>query len=126
MTAGKSENRRQSWVTFSMQAKPLPVEDGYEQVQLTASLFVPTHGSGIRPKSPSLAPSVYINGHTLYVDDRLANYTMELYQGDDVAYQHYILNGESNILLPFSLSGEYVICFVNDEGHAYVGRISLL
>lgn len=96
-----------------------------QPIQLTWDYSKPGSGNIQRPKMPQQNPTVYLNGHTLYVDDRLADYTLELYQGDEVAYQHYILYGESSIELPSSLSGEYVIRFVNADGNAYVGVITL-
>ena len=72
-----------------------------------------------------LIPSVYLNGYTLFVDDRLTGYTLELYQDDELTYQHFILDGECSIELPSILSGNYVIRFVNAEGNAYVGVITL-
>lgn len=95
------------------------------QIPLTWSEVPPIYTNPQRPKAPMLMPTVYHDGHTLYVDDRLADYTLELYQGGEVVYQHHILNGESSIDLPSTLSGEYVIRFVNDEGNAYVGVITL-
>ena len=70
-------------------------------------------------------PSAYIDSHTIYVDDRLAGFTLELLQGSEVVYQHYISYGENAIELPSDLSGEYVIRFVNIEGNAFVGVITL-
>lgn len=96
-----------------------------EPIPLTWSEVPPINTAPPRPKAPMLMPSVYIDSYTIYVDDRLADYTLELYQGGEVVYQHHILNGESSIDLPSTLSGEYVIRFVNDEGNAYVGVITL-
>ena len=96
-----------------------------EPIPLTWSEVPPINTAPPRPKAPMLMPSVYIDSYTIYVDDRLADYTLELYQGGEVVYQHHILNGESSIDLPSTLSGEYGIRFVNDEGNAYVGVITL-
>lgn len=95
------------------------------QIPLTWSEVPPIYSNPQKPKAPMLMPTVYRDDHALYVDDRLADYTLELYQGGEVVYQHYILYGESSIILPSTLSGEYVIRFVNDEGNAYVGEIAL-
>ena len=111
--------------TSTMNAQNANPNGNGEPIPLTWSEVPPINTAPHRPKAPMLMPSVYIDSFTLYVDDRLAGYTLELLQDSEVVYQHYILYGESSIQLPTSLSGEYVIRFVNDEGNAYVGVITL-
>ncbi len=109
----------------TMNAQNVNANGNAEQIPLTWSERPPINTGTPFPKAPMLIPSVYLNGYTLFVDDRLTGYTLELYQDDELAYQHFILDGECSIELPSSLSGEYTIRFINEDGNAFIGVIIL-
>ena len=109
----------------TMNAQNVNANGNAEQIPLTWSERPPINTGTPFPKAPMLIPSVYLNGYTLFVDDRLTGYTLELYQDDELAYQHVILYGECSIELPSSLSGEYTIRFINEDGNAFIGVIIL-
>lgn len=109
----------------TMNAQSVNPNGNAEQIPLTWTERPPINTGTPFPKAPMLIPSVYLNGYTINVDNRLTGYTLELYQDDELTYQHFILDGECSIELPSILSGNYVIRFVNAEGNAYVGVITL-
>lgn len=109
----------------SMQAQSnQPVSSG-EQIQLTWSIFDVKSGASQRPKAPIAPHYVYLDQGVLSIGTNFDGYTLELYQDGELTYQHFILDGECSIELPSIFSGNYVIRFVNAEGNAYVGVITL-
>ena len=99
------------------------IENDPDAVSLTLDKVNKDKQTNNNPKSPDL--SVWILGHTLYFYDIDENYTLTLYDVNDVlVYMTTISSNTSLLELPESLIGHYELRLDTDDFY-YVGYIEL-
>ena len=85
-----------------------------EQIDLQVSIDNPTIPNGGIHKAPPRAPSVFLDGHTLYFTTPCYGCTLQLVDEDDfVVYSVTIPEGTTEWELPNTFEGEYelqIIC----------------
>lgn len=70
----------------------------------------PTEILNPRPKSPIIPPSVSLDDHILYFDTPCDGCTLNIVDENDlVVYTTVIPTGTTSLVLPSTLSGEYII-----------------
>lgn len=77
------------------------------------------------PKSPILPPSVSLDDHTLYFDTPCDGCTLNIVDENDVVvYTTVIPTGTTSLVLPSTLSGEYIIEIIRGN-YRFWGIISI-
>jgi hypothetical protein len=76
------------------------------------------------PRGPVLLPNVYIDDHTLLFEDLCGEYVLQIIQNDNVVYSTLVSNGETSVILPSTLTGDYEFRLVADT-YYYYGYIEL-
>ena len=62
------------------------------------------------PKSPDETPTVYIEDHTLFFEANHLEYVLNIKDEDgDVVYTTVVYSTQTQVVLPSTLSGDYVI-----------------
>ena len=62
------------------------------------------------PKSPDETPTVYIEDYTLYFETNHPEYVLNIKDEDgDVVYTAVVYSAQTQVVLPSTLSGDYVI-----------------
>ena len=62
------------------------------------------------PKSPDETPTVYIDDYTLYFEANHPEYVLNIKDEDgDVVYTTVVYSAQTQVVLPSTLSGDYVI-----------------
>ena len=79
------------------------------------------------PKNPITIPEVYLDDHTLYIDNIGDDSTIELTdENDDVVYSVFVTNGTTTVVLPSTLTGIYELSIIPETGDFYFsGEIEL-
>ena len=78
-----------------------------------------TNGNPV-PKSPVTPPDVYLDDHTLYIDNIGGNCTVQLTDDTDtVVYSVYVTYGTTSVILPSTLTGTYGLSIIPDDGAYY-------
>lgn len=79
------------------------------------------------PKSPVIPPDVYLDDHTLYIGCIVDDFTIQLIDDTNaVVYSAFVLNGTTTIVLPSTLTGEYELSIIPNNGIYYFnGDITL-
>lgn len=79
------------------------------------------------PKNPITIPEVYLDDHTLYIDNIGDDSTIELTdENDDVVYSVFVTNGTTTVVLPSTLTGIYELSIIPETGDYYFsGEIEL-
>ena len=79
----------------------------------------PTNPGGIQippSKSPILVPEVYLDGNTLSFDSTIEGCTVQLLDEDEtVVYSSVISIGQTTLVLPTTLSGEFELQIVSGD-----------
>ena len=79
-------------------------------------IIKPTNPGGIQippPKSPILVPEVYLDGNTLSFDSAIEGCTVQLLDEDEtVVYSSVISVGQTTLVLPSTLLGEFELQIV--------------
>ena len=87
------------------------------EIPLDSGIYDPTTGNE-NPRGPVLPPSVSINGHTLYTQCVPFDVTLQVLDTDGVVvYSTFVSAYTHSVILPASLSGDYVIQLI--EGYWY-------
>jgi len=94
-------------------------------IPLQVFIVHPTVGGAPTPKSPMQPPTVYLDDHTLYIDNP-NGYTIEIVDEEDdtVVYTNVIPAEVTTWQLPSTLSGTYIIRLISGNW-MFVGEISL-
>lgn len=72
------------------------------------------------PKSPVLAPTVYIDGNVLTFDTPCDGCVLQLvYEDDEVVYTIVIPAGTTSLVLPSTLSGTFELQIIDGEWMFY-------
>ena len=78
-----------------------------------------TNGNPV-PKSPVTPPDVYLDDHTLYIDNIGGDCTVQLTDDTDtVVYSVYVTYGTTSVILPSTLTGTYGLSIIPDDGAYY-------
>lgn len=65
-------------------------------------------GGNPRPKSPVMAPEVYLDGDTLYFDEALEGCTVQLADEDEtVVFTEFIEENQTSLTFPATLTGTF-------------------
>ena len=81
-------------------------------------------GNG-HPKSPDETPTVYIDDYTLFFEANHPEYVLNIKDEDgDVVYTTVVYSAQTQVALPSTLSGDYVIELAVDN-QLYTGWINL-
>ena len=81
-----------------------------ELVPLTVSIEDDQPGGNGLPKTPMLAPTVYIDDYTLLFEVNHPEYVIYIKDEDDnVVYSTVISSTQTQVVLPSTLSGDYQI-----------------
>ena len=76
----------------------------------------PTEPGSHNPKSPVLAPTVYIDGNVLTFETPCDGCLLQLVdEGDDVVYSIIIPAGTTSLILPSALEGTYELQIIRDN-----------
>ena len=88
------------------------------EIDLTVGIYDPTAGNNDVPRGPVLPPSVSIDSHTLYTQYVPFDVTLQVLDSDGVVvYSTFVSAYTPSVILPASLSGDYVIQLI--EGYWY-------
>lgn len=80
----------------------------------------PTEAETPRPKSPVLAPTVYIDGNVLTFETPCDGCVLQLVdEDDDVVYSIVIPAGTTTLALPATLSGTFELQIIDGEWMFY-------
>ena len=102
-------------VGFSVQAQGS--QQGNE-IDLAVGIIDPTNPNGESPRGPVLPPSVSIDGHTLYTQYVPFDATLQILDSSGaVVYSAFVPAFTHSVILPASLTGDYVIQLI--EGYWY-------
>ena len=94
-------------------------------VPLNVYIEDPTSLGNGHPKSPDETPTVYIEDYTLYFEANHPNYVLNIKDEDgDVVYTTVVYSAQTQVVLPSTLSGDYVIELAVDN-LLYTGWINL-
>ena len=94
-------------------------------VPLTVSFDDNSSVGHSNPKSPDETPTVYIEDYTLYFETNHPEYVLNIKDEDgDVVYTTVIYSAQTQVVLPSTLSGDYVIEVAVDN-QLYTGWINL-
>lgn len=75
-----------------------------------------TSPNGHNPKSPVLAPTVYIDGNVLTFETPCDGCVLQLVdEDDDVVYSIVIPAGTTSLILPSTLSGTFELQIIRDN-----------
>ena len=78
-----------------------------------------------RPRTPIQPPTVYFCDHTLYICGDYGNFTLQVLTDDETAvYSTYVPSGTTEVQLPATLSGDYVLQLFNGD-YVFTGEIAL-
>lgn len=95
--------------SFAAPGSPIPFNTGY---------IKPTKPGN--PKSPVLAPTVYIDGNVLTFDTPCDGCVLQLVdENDDVVYSIIIPAGTTTLTLPSDLEGTYELQIIDGEWMFY-------
>ena len=82
-------------------------------VPLTVSIIDEQPGGNGQPKTPVLAPKVYIDDYTLLFEANHPDYVLNIKdENDNVVYSTVVSSTQTQVVLPSTLSGTYEIQFV--------------
>ena len=76
------------------------------------------------PRTPTILPTVYIDGNTLSFENLWGTYVLQILQGNTVVYSTIVPYGTPSVVLPSTLSGNYEFRLVADS-YYYYGYIAL-
>ena len=94
-------------------------------VPLTVSIIDEQPGGNGQPKTPVLAPKVYIDDYTLLFEVNHPEYVLNIKDEDgDVVYSTVVYSTQTQVVLPSTLSGDYQIELVVDN-LLFMGWINL-
>jgi len=80
----------------------------------------PTHSGYSRPKSPILAPTVYIDGNVLTFETPCDGCVLQLVdENEDVVYTIIIPAGTTTLTLPSDLEGTFELQIIDGEWMFY-------
>lgn len=100
-------------LTMSTSCIASPNGNGGDSLPLTIKTTNPSGQQNPFPKSPILAPTVYLDGHTLSFDEALEGCTIQLLdEGEVVVFSDFIEENQTSLVLPTSLIGEYELQIV--------------
>ena len=93
-------------------------DESLPEIDLTVGIFDPTTGNNDSPRGPVLPPSVSIDGHTLYTQYVPFDATLQILDSSGaVVYSTFVPAFTPSVILPASLTGDYVIQLI--EGYWY-------
>ena len=79
-------------------------------VPLTVSIIDEQPGGNGQPKTPVLAPKVYIDDYTLLFEANHPDYVLNIKdENDNVVYSTVVSSTQTQVVLPSTLSGNYQI-----------------
>ena len=79
-------------------------------VPLTVSIIDEQPGGNGQPKTPVLAPKVYIDDYTLLFEVNHPEYVLNIKdENDNVVYSTVVSSTQTQVVLPSTLSGNYQI-----------------
>lgn len=87
-----------------------------QPVDLQAGFNDPTTNQGSHPRSP--IPQVSIDSYTLEFDTPCYGWILELVDGNDVVAYTTIVTSDT-LILPSTLSGEYQLRLIPNDGNIY-------
>ena len=94
-------------------------------VPLTVSIIDEQPGGNGQPKTPVLAPKVYIDDYTLLFEVNHPEYVLNIKdENDNVVYSTVVSSTQTQVVLPSTLSGDYQIELVMDYW-LFMGWINL-
>lgn len=90
------------------------------KVELNAQYDKPVTNGIPVPKSPTIPPNCYLDGHTLYIDDIGGDFTIQLTdETDTMVYSTYVTYGTTSVILPSTLTGNYGLSIIPDDSAYY-------
>ena len=96
-----------------------------DPIPFQAGRINPTQPFPGNPKSPVLAPTVYIDGNVLTFETSCDGCTLQLVnEDDDVVYSIVIPAGTTSLILPAALSGTFELQII-DGNTLYYADINL-
>lgn len=108
------------------------VTNAYQEINLPAitlqlRIKKPVGGGLPFPKNPVTIPEVYLDDHTLYIDNIGDDATIELTdENETVVYSVFVTNGTTTMVLPSTLTGIYELSIIPETGDYYFsGEIEL-
>lgn len=77
------------------------------------------------PRNPIEPPTVYLNGHTLYICSDGRDFDLQVVASDEtVVYSTYVSSSTTEVQLPSTLSGDYHLELFNGD-YVFIGEITL-
>ena len=94
-------------------------------VSLECSYSKPTNAGVNFPRTPIQPPTVYLNDHTLYICSDGRDFDLQVVTEDEaVVYSTYVSSSTTEVQLPTTLSGDYVLQMFNGD-YVFTGEIEL-
>ena len=88
----------------------------WELVPLQVSILNDERIGHSHPKSPDETPTVYIEDYTLFFETNHPEYVLNIKDEDgDVVYTTMVYSAQTQVVLPSTLSGDYVIEVIEDN-----------
>jgi hypothetical protein len=82
-------------------------------------------GGNGHPKSPDETPTIYIEDYTLFFETNHPEYVLNIKDEDgDTVYTTVVYSAQTQVVLPSTLSGDYVIEVIEDN-QLFTGWINL-
>ena len=95
------------------------------QVIMTQSVIIPGGAGPSHPKAPLHAPTVTLDGYTLFIYSSHPDYMLQLLSDDEtVVFETYVSSDTYEVELPSYLVGDYELQLQTDS-YAFVGYVEL-
>lgn len=109
----------------SMAQEPYFIPESSLRIEFVCEHINNNAGQVGRPRTPIQPPTVYLCDHTLYICGDYGNFTLQVLTDDETAvYSTYVPSGTTEVQLPATLSGVYVLQLFNGD-YVFTGEIAL-
>ena len=102
-------------------------QNNLPKITFQVQIKKPINGGNPVPKSPVTPPDVYLDDHTLYIDSIGSDSTIQLTDDTEtVVYSVYVPDGTTTVVLPSTLTGDFELSVIPDDGiYYFCGDITL-
>ena len=111
--------------SVSMAQEPYSMPESSVKIEFICEHINNNAGQVNRPRTPIQPPTVYLGDHTLYICGDYGDFSLQVLTDDETAvYSTYVPSGTTEVQLPATLSGVYVLQLFNGD-YVFTGEIAL-